>query len=82
LRDKNPYEDARTASDPRFWEKFQQHYYATVIIKKPKITHKAQHVDWGHMARKDDPFLMRSLAIVIGKGSSILWVSDMIGTRR
>jgi hypothetical protein len=41
LRDKNPYEEARTASDPRFWAKFQQNYYATVIIKKPKITHKA-----------------------------------------
>jgi hypothetical protein len=26
LRDKNPYEEARTASDPRFWAKFQQDY--------------------------------------------------------
>jgi hypothetical protein len=26
-----------------------------VIIKKPKITHKAQYVDWEHMARKSDP---------------------------
>jgi hypothetical protein len=41
LRDKNPYEEGKTASDPRFWAKFQQEYYATVIIKKPKITHKA-----------------------------------------
>jgi hypothetical protein len=41
LRDKDPYEEARTASDPRFWAKSQQDYYATVIIKKPKITHKA-----------------------------------------
>jgi hypothetical protein len=55
LRDKNPYEKARTASDPRFWAKFHQDYYATVIIKKPKITHKAQFVDWEHMARKNDP---------------------------
>jgi hypothetical protein len=55
LRDRNPYEEARTASDPRFWAKFQQDYYATVIIKKPKITHKAQYVDWEHMARKSDP---------------------------
>jgi hypothetical protein len=55
LRDKNPYEEARTASDPRFWAKFQQDYYATVIIKKPKITHKAQYVDWEHMARNNDP---------------------------
>jgi hypothetical protein len=41
LRDKNPYEEARTASDLRFWAKFQHDYYAMVIIKKPKITHKA-----------------------------------------
>jgi hypothetical protein len=26
-----------------------------MIIKKPKITHKAQYVDWEHMARKNDP---------------------------
>jgi hypothetical protein len=26
-----------------------------VIIKKPKITHKAQYVDWEHMAKKNDP---------------------------
>jgi hypothetical protein len=36
LRDKNPYEEARTTSDLRFWAKFQQDCYATVIIKKPK----------------------------------------------
>jgi hypothetical protein len=41
LRDKNPYEEARTAYDPRLWAKFHQDYNATVIIKKPKITHKA-----------------------------------------
>jgi hypothetical protein len=33
LRDKNPYEEARTASDPTFWANFQQDYYAIVIIK-------------------------------------------------
>jgi hypothetical protein len=55
LRDKNPYEEAKTASDLRFWVMFQQDYYATVIIKKLKITHKAQYVDWEHMARKSDP---------------------------
>jgi hypothetical protein len=55
LRDKNPYEEGKTASDPRFWAKFQQDYCATVIIKKSKITHKAQYVDWEHMARKGDP---------------------------
>jgi hypothetical protein len=26
-----------------------------VIIKNPKITHKAQYVDWEHMAIKSDP---------------------------
>jgi hypothetical protein len=36
LRDKDPYEESRTASDPRFWAKFQKDYYATVIIKNPK----------------------------------------------
>jgi hypothetical protein len=36
LRDKNSYEEARTEFDLRFWAKFQQDYYATVIIKKPK----------------------------------------------
>jgi hypothetical protein len=41
LRDNDPCEEARTASDLRFWAKFQQDYYATMIIKKPKITHKA-----------------------------------------
>jgi hypothetical protein len=55
LRDKNPYEEDRTASDPRFWAKFQQDYYTTMVIKKSKITHKAQYVDWEHMARKNDP---------------------------
>jgi hypothetical protein len=62
LRDKNPYEEARTASDPRFWAKFQQDYYATIIIKKPKITHKAQYVDWGHMASKNDPIFNEVLS--------------------
>jgi hypothetical protein len=40
LRNTDPYEEARTTSDPRFWAKFQHDYYATVIIKKAKITHK------------------------------------------
>jgi hypothetical protein len=26
-----------------------------MIIKNPKNTHKAQYVDWEHMARKNDP---------------------------
>jgi hypothetical protein len=46
LRDKDPYASERTTSDRRFWATFQQDYYATVIIKKPKITHMAQYVDW------------------------------------
>jgi hypothetical protein len=48
LRDKDPYASKRTTSDRRFWATFQQDYYATVIIKKPKIT---------HMAHKDYPKL-------------------------
>jgi hypothetical protein len=63
LRDKNSYEEARTSSDPRFWDKFQQDYFATVIIKKPKITHKAQYVDWEHMARKSDPIFDEVISI-------------------
>jgi hypothetical protein len=63
LRDKNPYEEASTASDPSFWAKFQQDYYAIVIIKKPKITHKAQYVFWGLEGiwlGRMSPFLMQS----------------------
>jgi hypothetical protein len=39
LRDKNLYASERTTTDMRFRATFQQDYYATVIIKKPKITH-------------------------------------------
>jgi hypothetical protein len=59
LRDKNPYEEARTASDPRIWAKFQQDYYATVIIKKPKITHKAMWIGSIWLGRMT-PSLMKS----------------------
>jgi hypothetical protein len=45
LRDKDPYSSEKTASGRRFWATFQQDYYTTVIIKKPKITHMAQYVD-------------------------------------
>jgi hypothetical protein len=82
LRDKNPYEEAKTASDPRFWAKFQQDYYAMVIIKKPKITHKAQYVDWEHMARKGDPIFDEVISICERQRSRHLWGSDRIGTRR
>jgi hypothetical protein len=43
LRDKNPYASERTATDRRFWATFQQDYYTTVIMKKPKITHLDLH---------------------------------------
>jgi hypothetical protein len=45
LRDKDPYASERTATNRRFWATLQQDYYATVIIKKPKITHMAQYMD-------------------------------------
>jgi hypothetical protein len=41
LRGVNPYASERSASDKSFWATFQHDYYATVIIKKPKITHRA-----------------------------------------
>ena len=52
LRGENPYTEARTARDTRFWSIFQQDFYTTVILKKSKITHEAQYVDWEYMARK------------------------------
>jgi hypothetical protein len=55
LRDKDPYVSERTASDRRFRATFQQYFYATVIIKNPKITHMAQYVDWTYMESKGDP---------------------------
>jgi hypothetical protein len=59
LRDKDPYASERTATDRRFWATFQQDYYATVIIKKPKITHMAQYVDWTYMESKNDPIFTK-----------------------
>jgi hypothetical protein len=55
LRDKDPYASERIATDRRFWATFQRDYYATVIIKKPKITHMEQYVDWTYMESKNDP---------------------------
>jgi hypothetical protein len=66
LRDKDPYASKRTASDRRFWATFQQDYYATVIIKKPKITHMAQYVDWTYMESKGDP-IFTELSTVCGR---------------
>jgi len=54
LRSENPYAEARSARDPRFWSSFQQDFYTTVILKKSKITHEAQYVDWEYMARKNN----------------------------
>ena len=54
LRRENPYAEARNAIDPRFWSTFLQDFYTTVILKKSKITHEAQYVDWEYMARKNN----------------------------
>ncbi|RLN07656.1 putative copia-type pol polyprotein [Panicum miliaceum] len=59
LRRENPYSGPRTARDPRFWTPFQQDFHTTVMLKKSKITHEAQYVDWEHMDRKNDPSLLR-----------------------
>jgi hypothetical protein len=64
LRDKDPYASERTTSDRRFWDTFQQNYYGTVIIKKPKITHMSQYVDWTYMESKGDPIF----TIVLNSG--------------
>ena len=54
LRGENPYAEARSARNLRFWSTFQQDFYTTVILKKSKITHEAQYVDWEYMARKNN----------------------------
>jgi len=54
LRGENPYAEERTARDLIFWSQFQQDFYTTVIMKKPKITHEAQFVDWEDMERKNN----------------------------
>jgi hypothetical protein len=68
LRDKDPYASKRTASDRRFWATFQQDYYATVIIKKPKITHMAQYVDWTYMESKVILSSLSSTQCVVDRG--------------
>lgn len=55
LRNVNPYDSDKIISDARFWDKFQQDFCTTVIIKKSKITHIAQYVDLGHTEQKNDP---------------------------
>ncbi|RLN34650.1 hypothetical protein C2845_PM03G31150 [Panicum miliaceum] len=54
LRREDPYSELMIARDPRFWTPFQQDFYTTVILKKSKITHEAQYVDWEYMPRKND----------------------------
>jgi hypothetical protein len=66
LGDKDPYASERTASDRRFWATFQQDYYATVIIKKPKVTHMAQYVDCTYMESKGNP-IFTELNTVCGR---------------
>jgi hypothetical protein len=73
LRDKNPYASERTA---RFWATFQQDYYAIVIIKKLKITHLAQYVDWTYMESRNDPIFTK-LSTVCGHQ----WVKELMGFR-
>jgi hypothetical protein len=68
LRDKDPYASERTATNIRFWATFQQDYYATVIIKKPKITHMAQYVDCTYMESKNDPIFTGSALCVVTRG--------------
>jgi hypothetical protein len=77
LRDKDPYASKRTTTDMRFWATFQQDYYATVIIKKPKITHMAQYVDWTYMESKNDP-IFTELSTVCGPQR----VKELMGFRQ
>jgi hypothetical protein len=63
LRGRDPYASERTATDRRVWATFQQEYYTTVIIKKPKITHMAQYVDWTYMDSKNDPIFTELITV-------------------
>ena len=62
LRGENPYTEARSARDPKIWSAFQQEVYTTVILKKSKITHEAQYVDWEYMARKNNAIFNEVMA--------------------
>jgi hypothetical protein len=77
LRDKNPYASERKATYRMFWATFQQDYYAIVIIKKPKITHMAQYVDWMYMESKNDP-IFTELSTVCGHQR----VKELMGFRQ
>jgi len=62
LRGENPYAGDRTARDLRFWSQFQQDFYTIVIMKKSKITHEAQFVDWEYIRRKNNVIFNEVLA--------------------
>ncbi|RLN29558.1 putative copia-like retroelement [Panicum miliaceum] len=62
LRRENPYNEPKSAIDARFWTPFQQDFYTSVILKKSKITHEAQYVDWEHMVRKNDSIFDQVIA--------------------
>jgi hypothetical protein len=67
-RDEDPYNQPRFTGDPRFWNQFQQDFYTTVILKKPKITHEAQWVDREFMARKRNEIFRQVLDAREDKG--------------
>ena len=82
LRGENHYAEARSARDNRFWSTFQQDFYTTVILKKSKITHEAQYVDWEYMARKNNAIFNEVMAECAKKGSKHSWASSITGTRK
>jgi hypothetical protein len=77
LKDKDRYASEWATTDRRFWATFQHDYYATIIIKKPKITHMAQYVDWTYMERKNDP-IFTELSTVCGHQR----VKELMGFRQ
>ena len=72
LRGENHYAEARSARDNRFWSTFQQDFYTTVILKKSKITHEAQYVDWEYMVRKNNVIFNEVMAACADKRIKVL----------
>ena len=72
LRGENPYAEARSARNLRFWSTFQQDFYTTVILKKSKITHEAQYVDWEYMARTNNVIFNEVMAECANKRIKVL----------
>ena len=68
LRDVDPYTGPKFNGDPRFWTQFHQDFYTSVIIRKEKITHEAQYVDWGYMRKKKNPIFDQVIAECKAKG--------------